>query len=178
MFVGIFSAVQMANNKTDSYDPRPAATRLAAVQAIYELDMMDVPVDEVLADFTAERWQAADDETTDEMARPKPEMLRDLVIGVAQHRAEIDAALIPAMTKGRTFDEIEAVVRAILRAGVYELINRKNVPARVLLSTYAGLGDAFFDDNSPQSKLIAGILNAVARNVRAEEFSTGTVEAS
>ena len=156
------------------YDPRPAATRLSAVQAVYELDMMDVAPDDVLASFAAERWRAADDEQTDEMARPKPELLKELVRGVAAHQAEIDTALAPAMVKDRTLDDLEAVLRAILRTAVYELLHRPKVPARTLIGAYSGVGDAFFDEDGPQVKLIAGVLNAVARNVRSGEFQTSS----
>lgn len=159
----------MPSAKAD-YDPRPAATRLAAVQAVYELDMMDVTPDEVLASFAAERWRAADEDVAEELARPKPELLKELVNGVVRERARIDGALGAAMTKGRHLDDLEAVLLAILRTAVFELLERRNVPARTLFGAYATVGDAFFDEDGPQPKLIAGVLNTVARHVRPEEF--------
>ena len=154
------------------YDPRPAATRLAAVQAVYELDMMEADVDDVLASFSAERWLKADDENDQEMARPKPELLKDIVRGVSMHRAPIDAALAPEMIQDRDVDGMEIVLRAILKTATYELLERKNVPSRTLLIAYVSVADAFFDTDGPQSKLISGILNAVARRVRPEEFTS------
>lgn len=153
------------------YDPRPAATRLAAVQAVYELDMMETDVDDVLASFSAERWLAADDENDQEMARPKPELLKDLVRGVSLHSPQIDAALSPEMIQNRDVDGMEIVLRAILKTATYELLERKNVPSRTLLMAYVAVADAFFDTDGTQSKLISGILNAVARRVRPEEFT-------
>ena len=108
------------------YDPRPAATRLAAVQAVYELDMMEADVDDVLASFSAERWLKADDESDQEMARPKPELLKDLVRGVSLHSAQIDAALSPEMIQNRDVDAMETVLRAILKTATFELLERKN----------------------------------------------------
>lgn len=160
----------MANNK-DGHDPRLAATRLAAVQAVYELGMMAVPVDDVLAEFAANRWQAADEDIADEMAKPKPELFKEMVRGVIAHRAEIDAALAGVLEKGRTLDEMEAVLLALLQTAAFEMIGRKNVPARALISAYVGIGDAFFDDDAPQAKLIAGMLNGLARTLRADEFA-------
>lgn len=155
-----------------NYDPRPAATRLAAVQAVYELDMMKAPVDDVLASFAAERWKAADDEVAEELARPKPELLKNLVQGTMTRLPDIDAALQPAMLKNRAVEGMESVMQAILRTATYELMDRPNVPARTLISAYTGLADAFFDENDGQQvKLIAGILNTVARNLRADEFT-------
>lgn len=150
---------------------RMSATRLAAVQASYELDMMGVPVNEVLSEFATDRWINADEETIDELARPKPEVLKELVQGVAQHSNEIDAALAPVIAGERKLNELENVLRAILRMATYELIYRSNVPARTVLSSYTEISDAFFDDDGPQIKLIAGIINAVARDVRSDEFT-------
>jgi len=154
-----------------NYDPRPAATRLAAVQAVYEMDMIDAPADDVLASFAAERWKAADDEVAEEMARPKPELLKELVRGTAARAADIDAALRPAMTGSRTVGDMEQIVQAIVRTATYELLARANVPAKTVIGAYTSVADAFFDADGQQVKLIAGILNTVARNVRAGEFA-------
>jgi N utilization substance protein B len=156
---------------TKSYDPRPAATRLAAVQAVYELDMIKAPVDEVLASFASERWKAADEDVSEEMARPKPELLKELVSGTASMSGDIDEALRPAMLKNRAVDGMESVMRAILRTATYELLARRNVPAKTLIGAYTAVADAFFDEDGQQVKLIAGILNTVARNLRADEFA-------
>jgi len=157
--------------KTKTYDPRPAATRLAAVQAVYELQMMDAPVDEVLASFSAERWLSADEDISEEMARPKPELLKDLVNGTIALQADIDTALQPEMVHNRVVDGLESVMQAILKTATYELLARKNVPARTIIGAYTAVSDAFFDEKGQQAKLIAGILNTVARNLRPEEFS-------
>lgn len=157
--------------KPSGHDPRLAATRLAAVQAVYEIDMMNVPVDDVLAEFAANRWQAADDDVADEMAKPKPELFKDLVRGVATGKGDIDAAIQAALQKSRYFDEMEAVILALLQTAAFEMMSRPNVPARALISAYVGIGDAFFDNDAPQAKLIAGVLNGLARNLRAEEFA-------
>ena len=153
------------------YDPRLAATRLAAVQAVYELDMIKAPVDDVLASFTADRWKAADDDVSAEMARPKPELLKELVNGTAARHADINAALKPAMHGDRDVDDMEQVMQAILRTATYELLARRNVTAKTVISAYTSVADAFFDEDGQQVKLIAGILNTVARQLRADEFA-------
>lgn len=163
---------------TKTYDPRPAATRLAAVQAVYELEMMKTPVDEVLASFAAERWAKADEDVAEELARPKPELLKELVQGTMARHDDIEAALRPAMIKDRDVDGMESVVKAILRTATYELLARQNVPARTVIGAYTSLADAFFDEDGKQVKLIAGILNAVARNLRAGEFAHASEAAS
>lgn len=161
----------MTDNKNKNHDPRLAATRLAAVQAVYELDMMDVPADNVLAEFAAERWLAADEEQSQELARPRPELLKELVRGVATRKSEIDAAVTAAFSKGRPIEELEALLLALLETATYEFMARPNVPARAVISAYLGIADAFFDGDTPQSKLIAGVLNGLARSLRADEFA-------
>ena len=158
-------------DRRDEQRRRMSATRLASVQASYELDMMGVAVDEVLSEFSTDRWTNADDESSDELARPKPEVLKELVQGVAQNIAEIDAALAPSIAGERKLGDLENVLRAILRMATFELMFRPNVPARTIISSYTEISDAFFDHDGPQLKLIAGIINAVARNVRADEFT-------
>lgn len=161
----------MPDAKKPGHDPRLAATRLAAVQAVYELDMMSVPVDDVLAEFAANRWQAVDEEIAGEMAKPKPELFKDMVRGVAGARVEIEDAIKASLDKRWTFEEMEALMLALLQVAAFEFMQRRNVPARALISAYVGIGDAFFDADSPQAKLIAGVLNGLARALRAEEFS-------
>jgi N utilization substance protein B len=75
------------------------------------------------------------------------------------------------MIQNRDVDAMETVLRAILKTATYELLERKNVPSRTLLMAYVAVADAFFDTDGTQSKLISGILNAVARRVRPEEFT-------
>lgn len=159
---------------TKEYDPRPAATRLAAVQAAYEIDMMDAHVDDVVTEFAGNRWKAADDQVTDEIAAPKPELLKQLIRGVAGRRADIDASLSPEKIQNRKIEELEAILRAILRTATYELLDRDNVPARTIISAYAAICDAFFDEGGPQAKLVSGILNSVARDLRKSEFMSDT----
>lgn len=151
---------------------RMSATRLAAVQASYEIDMMDTSFDEVLSEFTTDRWTGADEDSDLVLAKPKPEVLKEMVQGVASHTAEIDKALEPAIIGERRLSELENVLRAILRMATYELMYRPNVPARTVITSYTEVSDAFFDDNGPQIKLIAGVVNTVARTVRPEEFTT------
>ncbi len=169
MYVHIFWGATMSDKP--GHDARLAATRLAAVQAVYEIGMMNVPVDDVLASFAAERWTAADDEVSDEMARPRPELLKDIVRGVSSDLTDIDAAISQALGAERQLEDVEAVLLALLRTATHELKARPNVPARAVISAYVGIGDAFFDDDAPQSKLIAGVLNGLARSLRADEFA-------
>ncbi len=158
--------------KTKDLDARRmAATRLAAVQAVYEQDMVDADLDDILSGFGSGRWTAADDEHDAELAKPRPGVFETLVRGVNEHSERIDTALAAELSIDASLSDIESVVRAIARTGCYELLERKTVPARTVITAYTGVADAFFDDDGPQVKLIAGLLNGVARTVRPDEFT-------
>lgn len=157
-------------DRRDEQRRRMSATRLVAVQATYELDMMGVAVDDVLSEFTTDRWTGADVDAEGELARPKPEVLKELVQGVAANGAAIDAALEPAISGNRKLGELENVLRAILRMATYELMFKQSVPARTVITSYTEISDAFFDEDGPQLKLVAGIINGVARATRPDEF--------
>ena len=158
----------MGKDATDE-QARRAATRLAAVQAVYEMAAVDAPSDAVLAEFQANRWLNADDENDLELAKPRPQLLSDLVQGVGAHFGDINTALERALTQQRALEGIEAVLLAILRVGCCEFLVRPNVPARTIIVAYTEVCDSFFEDG-PQTKLAAGALNALARDLRADEF--------
>ena len=157
-------------------DRRLAATRLAAVQAVYEQDMVGAEVEDVLESFAAGRWSAADEEVEAELAKLRPGLFETLVRGVAVNRTRIDETLALALNNDRSADEMERLLTAILRVAAFELLERPNVPARAAISAYTGLADAFFDDNDPQVRLLAGVLNGLARVARPGEFDTSPNE--
>ncbi len=164
----------MTERATD--DRRLAATRLAAVQAVYEQDMVDTDIEGVLSAFAAGRWSSADDEVADELAKLRPGLFETLVRGVAARRSDIDAAVDVALSKGRPGDDVERLLMAIFRVATFELLDRPNVPARAAISAYTGLADAFFEDDAPQLRLLAGVLNGIARALRPAEFSGTAAE--
>lgn len=144
--------------------PRSAA-RLAAVQAIYEMDMAGVPADPVLQEFVSDRWRqtAGDDRLVD----PDRLLLGKLVRGVASHCPDLDRMIEPALQGEWTLERLEAVLRAILRAGTYELANT-HVPSKVVINEYVNVANAFFTGN--EAKLVNGVLDRLARALRPGEL--------
>lgn len=156
-----------------------SSARLNAVQALYEMDMVDGPVDPVLRDFMQERWNVAPGDDPDtgndpEIAEPDGELLADIVRGAQADKAELDEIIEPHLKGDWTMERLEVLLRAILRAGTYELLNRKDVPARVIISEYLDVSHAFFQATEP--KLVNGVLDAVARLVRTKEVRDKTAE--
>jgi N utilization substance protein B len=148
---------------------RCSAARLAAVQALYEMDMVGAPADAVLAEFVAKRWQiGAGDDRDQALAEPDDALLADLVTGVSTHAAELDIAIAPALSSGLTLDRLETLLKAVLRAGAYELKLHRQVPAAVVIDDYVDVTNAFFD--AKEAALVNGVLDRLARDLRAGEL--------
>ena len=136
-----------------SFRQHRSATRLAAIQALYALEVSGGEVDRVLGDFVERRWVASDKLSAS--ATPDEPFLRTLVEGVVASSTQIDAAIEEALTGGWTLPRLEILLRAILRAGAYELSAQPDVPAKVVINEYLEIAHAFFAGKEP------GLVNAV-----------------
>ncbi|HVW92142.1 MAG TPA: transcription antitermination factor NusB, partial [Devosia sp.] len=130
-----------------------SAARLAAVQALYQMDVGRQSLEETLAQFSAvhlgreiegEKYLPAD-----------ADYFRQIVTGVIKGQLEIDPAIDNALTEGWPVTRIDATLRAILRAGGYELLRRRDIPVNVVISEYVEIAKAFYEDDAP------GMVNAV-----------------
>lgn len=142
-----------------------SAARLAAVQALYQMDLSGKPVGDVIAEHEA-HWIGREIEGID-MPEAEEAFFRAIVEGVVADQRGIDLAIDEALAKGWPLKRIEAVLRAILRAGVFELKNRADVPLRVIISEYMRVTDTFYSEQEPA--MVNAVLDAIARDVRAGE---------
>ena len=145
---------------------RRAAARLAAAQALYEMEVADKGLADILAEFEAHwigREVEGDQYTPAELA-----FFRDIVAGVQKDQLAIDSRLDDALATGWPLKRIEALMRAILRAAYYELKARPDVPARVVIAEYVDLAAAFYGHE--ESGMINAVLDALARESRPAEF--------
>jgi len=149
--------------KADAHTQHSArrAARLAAVQALYQLDMNDVAPAVVIAEFVAHRLEQHAD-------RP---LFSDLVESVAARVVEIDTLIGGALVEGWTVERLETVLRAILRAGAYEILARPDIPPRVTISEYVEIAHAFFGGREPG--LVNGVLDRLAQERRAGDLEPG-----
>lgn len=141
--------------------------RLAVVQALYEMEISGKGVIEALAEFEA-FWIGRE---IDGVLHPPAEtaFFRDVLRGAVEEQRAIDPRLDQALAKGWPLKRIESVLRAILRAGAYELMFRRDVPARVAISEYVDVAHSFYTADEPG--LVNAVLDRVAREVRAEELA-------
>ncbi len=148
---------------------RRGAARLAAVQALYEMDIAGAKADPVLVEFMQSRWKSAAEDG--DAPPPDVSFLGDLVRGVEGRRGEVDAMIVDALSENWPMDRLEAVLKAILRAGAYELLALDDVPARVVINEYVDLAHAFFVGK--EAGLVNGVLDHLARSLRSAEMGEG-----
>ena len=139
-----------------------SAARLAAVQALYQQEMEGTPMARLLDEFHRHRLGATIEDV--EYAEAEVDFFDDLVRGVDARREEIDARITARLSSGWNLARLDRPMRAILRAGVYELIARADVPTASVITEYVDVADAFYDKR--ETGFVNGLLDAVARDVR------------
>jgi transcription antitermination protein NusB len=153
-----------AAHSQNSHAERHAA-RLAAVQAIYQMELTGNDADSVAQEFCEHRFSGAD---ADRFGEPDAEFFSDLVRGVPHYQVEIDRAIASGLSERWKLQRIDSILRAILRAGIYELVARSDVPAKVVIDEYLNIAHAFFAGEEPS--FVNALLDRVARRKRAVEF--------
>jgi N utilization substance protein B len=145
---------------------RRGAARLAAVQALYQMDIAGTDLNEILAEFESHRLGS---EVEGSQYLPaEAAFFRDIVRGVVEAQRTLDPMIDEALQKGWPLRRIEALLRAVLRAGAFELSARTDVPARVVISEYVDVAHAFLDKD--ETGMVNAVLDQLARQLRAAEF--------
>jgi N utilization substance protein B len=143
-----------------------SAARLAIVQALYQMEVAGKGLNEIYAEFEV-HWIGREIEG-DQYKPAELQFFRDIVKGVLDNQTAIDRALDAALQGGWPLQRIEAVMRAILRAGAYELGFRRDVPVKVVIKEYVDVAGAFFGPT--ESGMINAVLDRLARQARPEHF--------
>ena len=145
-----------------------SAARLAAVQALYQMDIAGTSLSDILAEFGG-HWMSREVEGT-RYADAEAAYFRDVVSGVLREQRALDPLVDDALVKGWPLKRVETVLRAVLRAGAYELVHRSDVPARVVVNEYVDVAAAFLDGE--ETGMVNAVLDQLARRARASEFQT------
>ncbi len=148
---------------------RRSAARLAAVQALYQMEIAGTGLPDVLTEYES-HWIGRD---IDGQQHPEAEAayFRDIVSGVLREQRTLDPLVDEALSNGWPLKRVEAVLRAVLRAGAYELSYKPDVPARAAVSEYVNVAGAFLD--SDETGMVNAVLDGLARKLRAAEFDRG-----
>jgi len=139
-----------------------SAARLAAVQALYQQEMEGTPLARLLHEFHEHRLGATIEDAQYHDA--ERDFFDDIVQGVSARREEIDGLIAGRLAEGWTLERLDRPMRAILRAGAYELIARTDVPVGSAISEYVDVAHAFYDKR--ESGFVNGLLDAIAREAR------------
>ena len=139
-----------------------SAARLAAVQALYQQEMEGTPVPRLLREFHEHRLGAEIEDA--QYFDAERSFFDDIVGGVDARRDEIDQKIAAKLADGWSLERLDRPMRAILRAGAYELIARPDVPVGSVISEYVDVAHAFYDKR--ESGFVNGLLDAIAKDVR------------
>lgn len=143
-----------------------SAARLAAVQALYQMDVTGKSLPDIIAEFET-HWIGG--EIEGERYNPAElAFFRDIVKGVLGDQKALDNAVNDALVPSWPLARIDSVMRAILRAGAYELKKRRDVPAKVVIKEYVDVAGAFFGRDG--SGMINAVLDSLGRSYRADEL--------
>ena len=143
-----------------------SAARLAAVQALYQMELNESGAEETVFEFTEHRFGRETETGT--AGEVDIEFFGALVRGVPEHQDEIDAGITRVLSADWRLARIDSILRAILRAGAFELIAMKDVPAKVVIDEYLDVSHAFFSGDEPS--FVNAALDKLAHRKRAVEF--------
>lgn len=133
--------------------------RLAAVQALYQMDVGGQTLEDTLAEFETHRLGR--ELEGDEYLPADAAFFRLIVRGVVEHQIELDPVIDGALTPSWPMTRIDATLRALLRAGAFELVRRRDIPYKVVIAEYVDVARAFYDDDVPG--LTTAVLDNIAR---------------
>jgi len=151
-----------APRKTKQGGPRSAA-RLAAVQALYQLEMSEDPKPKMVIEEYINHRLGQEIEG-DQYVDADAALFSDVTEGAWERRAETEETLVPALSRDWPLDRLESIIRAILRAGAYELIARPDVPTAVIINEYVDVAHGFYERT--EASFVNGVLDKVAKAVR------------
>jgi transcription antitermination protein NusB len=155
-----------ARHQRDAIRPanQRGAARLAAVQALYQMDIGRQSLEDTLAQFSAHHLGR---EIEGEQYLPADaDFFRQIVTGVIRSQLDIDPTIDNALARDWPMSRIDATLRAILRAAAFELLRRKDIPTAVVITEYVDIARAFYEDEAPG--LVNGVLDAIARQANRE----------
>lgn len=153
----------MNDNKHDAR----ASARMLAVQALYQMDIARTPLEDIIKEFNEHRLEAQQDDI--DLPPADAAHFEFILRGVMDHQTLIDRAIDENLMENWTLARLDSTLRAILRCGLQELLNAKDVPAKVAISQYADIAHSFFD--GAEGGMANALLDKVSRQIADGEIS-------
>lgn len=138
------------------------AARLAAVQALYQMDVTGTGVMETAAEYEA--FRLGQDIDGDQYLDADPQWFRSIIAGVVSEQKLLDPMIRQRLPDEWPLSRLDSTLRAILRAGAWEIKNRKDVPIAVIVNEYVDIAKAFFEADEP--KMVNAVLDKIAKELR------------
>jgi N utilization substance protein B len=157
-----------ASKRRDASRPanQRSAARLAAVQALYQMDVGRQSLEDTLAQFQVHHLGREIE--GDQYLPADADFFRQIVAGVTKSQLDIDPMIDDALAEGWPVTRIDATLRAILRAASFELLRRRDIPTGVVISEYVDIARAFYEGEAPG--LVNGVLDAIARGANRDSM--------
>ena len=140
------------------------AARLAAVQALYQMDVAGSGILEITAEY--EQFRLGKEVDGAQYREADAQWFRSILAGVVDNQKKVDPIIRQSLTDDWPLSRLDSTLRAILRAGGFELMMREDVPVAVIVSEYVDIAKAFYENEEP--KLVNAVLDRIARRVRGE----------
>lgn len=154
------------NNKQREGAPPRTAARLAAVQALYQMESAGQGVEATIREF--QDFRLGGEIEGEKLFAADSAFFADILRGAVETQGRLDPYLQRQLASGWKLSRLDATVRAILRAGLYEMIRRPDVPYKVVINEYVEIAHAFFD-NGDEPGFINAVLDAAAKEARSDE---------
>ena len=162
----------MSDNKTAKPANKRGAARLSAVQALYQMELTGAGLLDIVEEY--ENLRLGKEIDGDTYLEADKNWFRTTLSGVIKLQKTIDPVIHEALPDGWPLRRLEVLLRAILRAGVFELAKRKDVPSVVVINEYVDIAKAFFDGD--EWRMVNGLLDTVARKINSEDPSLRVLE--
>lgn len=167
------SSTEQPPKKANRAGFRLSASRLSAVQALYEIEIAGANAQDVLNSFKEKRWRDVtlsdpdlrpSDADKAKLANPDPAYLAKLVEGATRERTDLVSRLDEVLTGDWTSKRLDALMRMLLLSAAFEFLHQTEVPKKVVISEYTDLAHAFFEDN--EAAFVVGVISALAAKLR------------
>lgn len=145
------------------------AARLAAVQALYQIEMNKASPEAVILEFL--KYRTDEEIEGYSLGEVDQQLFTELVRGVLREASDLDDMLAAVISEGWQVERLEFLLRLILRAGTFEIGHRTDFPAKAAINEYVDLAHDFFNDREPS--MVNGMLDQIARSLRPEDFEGG-----
>jgi transcription antitermination protein NusB len=136
------------------------AARLAAVQALYQMDVSGSGVLETAAEY--ETFRLGKEIDGEQYREADAAWFRAILSGVVGQQRTLDPIVRDALNEDWPLSRLDSTLRAILRAGAYEIINIKDLPAAVAISEYVDVARAFYEDGE-EPRMVNAVLDRIAK---------------